>query len=593
MSLLRELQQRNVIRVATAYVVTAWLIIQVIETIFPAFGFGDEAIRIAVILLGIGFVPAVIVAWVFEWTPDGLRRDTGEGVAPGHARTMDRAIIVILLLGIVYFAFDKFVLAPGRALEREAEVAEQAAEETRKGFYGDRSIAVLPFDNLSSDPEQVHFADGVAEEVLNLLARIRELRVISRSSSFALRDQKLDVPEIAEILDVGHVLEGSVRKAGDQVRVTVQLIEARTDTHLWSKTYQEKFDDVFRIQDTIAEDVARNLHINLLQPLPRSRYIDPEVKALTEQAELLAQTRPEGAGTKMDALLSRALEIDADYVPAIEAMVYANYFRRLDGLISAEEELRLYDQLVERILELEPENAFLDYMAAYEMEVTGKYEEAAALYTQALSKDMTDSEYVRFAGGFARRVGKFEVSARLLEHAVAIDPLCFQCLYQLSNTYFFSGDYERAIEARERYLGLGSGGHYFYGLMLLLQGKPEAALDSVAADNDESGARSAISAMAWHSLGDAEKANTHFTRLIETQGKQDPTLVAEAAAWKGDADTAFEWLGKSRSGRLTNVVFLPVYASLHADPRWATLRESLGRSEERLAAIKFDPVMPE
>ena len=212
MSLLRELQQRNVIRVATAYVVTAWLIIQVIETIFPAFGFGDEAIRIAVIVLAIGFVPAVIVAWVFEWTPEGLRRDTGEGVAPGHARTMDRAIIVILLLGIVYFAVDKFVLAPGRALEREAEVAEQAAEQVRKGFYGDRSIAVLPFDNLSSDPEQMHFADGVAEEILNLLARIRDLRVISRSSSFTFRDQESNIPEIAETLDVGHILEGSVRK---------------------------------------------------------------------------------------------------------------------------------------------------------------------------------------------------------------------------------------------------------------------------------------------------------------------------------------------------------------------------------------------
>jgi TolB-like protein/Tfp pilus assembly protein PilF len=452
---------------------------------------------------------------------------------------------------------------------------------------------VLPFDNLSSDPEQMHFADGVAEEVLNLLARIRELRVISRSSSFALRGQKLDVPEVAEILDVGHVLEGSVRKAGDRVRVTVQLIEARTDTHLWSKTYEETFDDVFRIQDAIAEDVARNLQINLLQPLPRSRYIDPEVKALTEQAELLAQTRPDGAGAKMYALLSRALEIDPDYVPALEAMTYANFFRRGDGLISADEEQQLYDRLVARILELEPGNAFLDYMAAYDMEVTGRYEEAAALYIQALSKDMTDSEYVRFAGAFARRVGKFDASARLLEHAVAIDPLCFQCLYQLSNTYFFSRDYERAIETRERYLALGSGGHYYYGLMLLLQGKPEAALDFVSGDNAEEDIYSAIRAMAWHSLGDAEKANTHFARLIEMQGRDGPILAAEAAAWMGDADTAFEWLGKSRLGPVSNRVFLPIYASLHEDPRWTALRESLGRSEERLDAIEFDPVMPD
>jgi len=190
MSLFRELRRRNVIRLATAYVVTAWLIIQVVETVFPAFGFTDKAIRIVVIVLGIGFVPAVIGAWIFELTPEGLKRDTevrrrDDAKGAASSRPFDRAIALTLVLGIVYFAFDKFVLAPERATEREAEVAEHAVAEATKGFYGDRSIAVLPFDNLSAEPEQVYFVDGVAEEILNLLARVRELRVISRSSSFA------------------------------------------------------------------------------------------------------------------------------------------------------------------------------------------------------------------------------------------------------------------------------------------------------------------------------------------------------------------------------------------------------------------------
>jgi tetratricopeptide (TPR) repeat protein len=176
---------------------------------------------------------------------------------------------------------------------------------------------------------------------------------------------------------------------------------------------------------------------------------------------------------------------------------------------------------------------------------------------------------------------------------VAIDPLCFQCLYQLSNAYLYSGDYERAKRVRERYLGLGSGGHYFYGLMLLLQGNPQAALDSVAGDDDAVGTRSTISAMAWHSLGDPEKAGTHFARLIEAHGNDDPLLVAEAAAWMGNADTAFEWLQKARPGEAAIRIFLPVYASLHDDPRWDALRESLGRSAARLDAIEFDPVMPD
>ena len=595
MSLFAELRRRNVFRSATAYVVSAWLVVQVVETLFPVFGLSDESIRLVVIVLAIGFVPAVIVAWVFQLTPEGLKVDPGSGEStPGASRMLDRIIIIVLVLGISYFAIDKFVLAPERIEEREAEIAEKAAEEARRGFYGDRSIAVLRFSNMSSDPEQVYFADGIAEEVLNLLARIRELRVISRSSAFALRDRNLQVSEVAEILDVGHVLEGSVRKAGNQVRVTVQLIEARTDTHLWSKTYTENLEDVFRIQDEIAADVTKNLQINLLQPLPHSRYVDPEVKALTEQAALLAQSRPEGAGESMYKLLSRALEIDPGHVPALELTMYATYFRGRAGDISAEEEQALYERTEERILELDPDNAFIDFSRAWELEVAGELEDAAELYLRGLSKDMTDSEEVRIAGGFARRIGKFDASRRLLEHAVAIDPLCFQCLYELSRTYMVSGDYERALQVRERYLALGPGGHYLYGMLLLLQGKPQAVLDYFAEPLDRDiGQAHAIRAMAWHSLGRHEEAEAELGKLIAIDDSEVPLLAAEVAAWRGDADTAFEWLGKARTMIVGRRIFMPVFAALRSDPRWDAYRDSIGMSAARLDAIAFDPAMPD
>jgi TolB-like protein len=392
MSLLRELQRRNVIRVATAYVVTAWLVIQVVETIFPAFGFGDQAIRLAVIVFGIGFIPAVIGAWVFEWTPEGLKRDDGEEAAPGRGRNVDRAIVVILALGIVYFAFDKFVLAPERAAEREAVVAEQAAEEARKGFYGDRSIAVLPFDNLSSDPEQVYFVDGVAEEILNLLARIRDLRVISRSSSFAVRGQGLEIPDIAERLDVAHVLEGSVRRAGNRVRVTAQLIEARTDTHLWSKTYERELDNVFQIQDEIAADVAKNLEITLLSPLPHSRNVHPEAYALVQQVSQIFQVRGKGTAARMYPLAKRALELDPDYPEAVKWLIYAEWMRGLEGLISWGEANSKIELLESRYAELAPDSGFLEASKAFELEQGGQLEKAATFYLRALEKEMTDSE---------------------------------------------------------------------------------------------------------------------------------------------------------------------------------------------------------
>lgn len=595
MSLFRELRRRNVFRFATAYVVSAWLIVQVVGTLFPIFGLPDQASRIVVILLAIGFVPAVIAAWVFQLTPEGLKVDPGSGqTAPGASRLLDRVIIVALVFGICYFAIDKFVLAPERIAERESEVAERAADEARKGFYGDLSIAVLPFTIMSSDPEQVHFADGIAEEVLNLLSRIRELRVIARSSAFALRDRELQIHEIAEILDVGHVLEGSVRKAGDQVRVTVQLIEARTDTHLWSKTYTEELDDVFRIQDEIAADVAQNLQVTLVRPLPRSRHVNPEAEALTDQARLLAQTRPDGVGRKMYQLLSRALEIDPDYVPALEWMTAADYFRRREGLITAEEEVERYERAKKRIVELEPGSAFLDFWEAWDAEIAGRLEEAAEAYARGLAKDITDSEMVRLAGAFARRIGKFDASRRLLEHAVAIDPLCIQCLYQLSRTYMVSGDYEQALEARERYIALGTGGHHQYGLLLLLQGRAQATLDYIAAlPEDERENEAAIRAMAWHSLGEREKAEAEFEGIIASDGAGFPLVVAEVAAWMGDADTAFEWLYKAQPVRAGGALLLPSLKSLHDDPRWDAFRKDIDWSAERLSRIEFDPQMPD
>ena len=189
MSIVRELGRRNVFRVAIAYIVAAWLIIQVVETILPAFGFGDPAVRIVTIVLVIGLIPTLIFAWAFELTPEGLKLDKdvdrSQSITARTGKKLDRVIMVALALG--YFAFDKFVLSESR----EASIAKTAHQEGRTEAlvesYGDKSIAVLPFVNMSSDPEQEYFSDGIAEELLNLLARVSELRVISRSSSFSFK----------------------------------------------------------------------------------------------------------------------------------------------------------------------------------------------------------------------------------------------------------------------------------------------------------------------------------------------------------------------------------------------------------------------
>jgi adenylate cyclase len=601
MSLLQELQRRNVIRVATAYVVAAWLIVQVAETTLEAFEFGPETLRLVIIVLAIGFLPAVIAAWVLEWTPEGLRLDGDvDSTAPGNTGTrrfLDRAIIVGLTLAVGFFAYDKFVLDPARDEVREQQVADEARSDAVKGFYGDRSIAVMPFVNMSSDPEQAFFAEGISEEVLNLLAKIRELRVISRSSAFSSKLKNLEIPEVARLLDVAHILEGSVRKSGNQVRVTAQLIDARTDTHLWSETYDRELKDIFVIQDEIAADVATNLEIALLSPLPNSRTIDPEVRSLTAQANQIQEMRPENTGRKMEFLLNRALAIDPDYVPALELMTYAVYFLQREGQIDATEEDDRYQQLEARILALEPDSGFVDSTSAFQIAyVEGDLESAARLFVSSVAKDPADSNIVRLAGVFARHIGRQDTAVRLLEHQVAVDPLCFQCLYQLARSYMYAGAFKKAEMARSRYLAISEGPFYHSGLMKLLQGDAAAALTFVEEKPNDHYQVLAVRAMANYDLGRFSEAEIAYEQLAALPDLGEFQELNEASAWMNKKDQAFAYLNESAENDpivARGGIFSPALRNLHDDPRWTDFRELIGMSEERLNAIDFDPKLPQ
>jgi TolB-like protein/Tfp pilus assembly protein PilF len=256
-----ELKRRNVYRFAGLYLVGAWLLTQVASTVLPMFGAPDWLPRSIVILLAIAFVPALVFSWVFELTPQGLKRDEDvrpeESIARQTARRMDRMIIVVLVMALAYFAFDKFVLTPKR------EAARVSAETA--STVDARSIAVLPFVNMSGDAGNEYFSDGISEEILNVLARTPDLHVAARTSSFSFKGKTLEVPAIARELNVRMVLEGSVRKQEDRIRITAQLIDAKTGFHLWSQTYDRKLQDIFAIQDEIAKAIGNELEVKLVR----------------------------------------------------------------------------------------------------------------------------------------------------------------------------------------------------------------------------------------------------------------------------------------------------------------------------------------
>ncbi len=267
-SFFAELKRRNVIRMAGLYLVGAWLIVQVAGTVLPMFDAPAWLPRSIVVVLAVCFIPALVFSWAFELTPDGLKRDDKvpleESIAPQTARRMDRAIIAILALALLYFGFDKFVLAPRR---EAALVAQTAAHIAHAGSaqpgIDPRSIAVLAFANLSADRDNDYFSDGLSEEILNSLARIDGMQVVGRTSSFQFKGKNEDLRTIGAKLGVASVLEGSVRREGDRARITAQLIRTSDGIHLWSETYDRTLKDTLAVQLDIAEQVAGVLDVVL------------------------------------------------------------------------------------------------------------------------------------------------------------------------------------------------------------------------------------------------------------------------------------------------------------------------------------------
>jgi len=271
MSLYSELRRRNVFRVGAAYVVAAWLLVQVADTIFPLFGFGEAPARAVVILLAIGFVPTLIFAWVFELTPDGLKRehdvDRALSITPKTGKKLDRLIMISLVLGVTYFAVDKFLLDPARDAAREATVAEQARTQALVDSYGDRSIAVLPITSHGGGEDERFFAAGMHDDLLTKLAKVAQLRVISRTSVSGYVGTTKSISQIGKELAVRLILEGGVQMLGDRVRVNMQLIDAASDSHLWAETYDRVLsaENLLDIQEEIARNVTSAMQLTVVR----------------------------------------------------------------------------------------------------------------------------------------------------------------------------------------------------------------------------------------------------------------------------------------------------------------------------------------
>jgi len=600
-SLFSELKRRNVLRVALVYLAGTWLLIQVLETLFPIFGLAETSIRIVVILLAIGFFPAIVLAWVFERTPNGLRKDSeidrDADVDVRGSKTFDRIVIIVLALGMAYFAFDKFVLDPARDAEIIETETERARSEALFESYGAKSIVVLPFVNMSGDPEQEFFSDGISEELMNLLSKIQELRVISRTSAFSFKGKDVDIPTIADKLNVDHVLEGSVRKSGDKVRITVQLIDARTDSHLWSETYDRTLDDIFAIQDEIAVVVVEQLKITLLGEAPESRKIDPDAYVLYLQAKHLLTFGGNEDRPKIIELLEQALEVAPDYVPALNSLGLAYYWstRSVETSLQAEYRRRSIE-MNNKALKIDPDDAAANVHLAFRYFSDDLDPAAAApLYERAVQSDPGDEYIVTGVSYFARLISRPDQAIALGEYAIARNPQCARCYYTLSQAYRDAGRFDEAEARADIARSLGMRLDYSIAKTQLMNGQAEEALAAFEQMDDPNHQILSGMAIALYSLGRQDEFETVLAKLRQDWGDEQPIFVAFVYASAGDADTAFDWLDKGIEKDTFNVIreyTSPFFRNLHSDPRWQDVLERIGMSPEQLAAIEFNLMLP-
>jgi len=425
MSLLNELRRRNVIRMAGLYLVGAWLITQVSSTVLPMFDAPAWLPRSIVILLAIGFVPALVFAWIFELTPQGLKRDAEvkpeESIAPQTARRMDRMIIAVLICALVYFAFDKFVLAPRREV---ADVAVASAAASAAASATKKSIAVLPFVNMSGDARNDYFSDGITEEILNALAQIPDLKVAARTSAFAFKGKDQDLRKVGEILDVASVLEGSVQRAGDDVRITAQLIDTHTGFHLWSEKYDRKLANIFAVEDEISKSIADKLQLQLggAHTGVGGNTSNPQAHELYLRGLSLLAAR--GTGLRdAAAAFGKAVELDPDYAQAWGALAETEQLLPAYTGEDIEPARARAEVAAQRALGIDPDTASALVAMANVHVLRSEWAQAEQAFRRALSLAPGDAEAVNQYAQFLNNIGQLEPALQQIDRARQLDPL--------------------------------------------------------------------------------------------------------------------------------------------------------------------------
>lgn len=439
MNFLAELKRRNVYKVAVAYAVVGWLLVQVATQVFPFLEIPNWATRLVILLIALGFPLALVLAWAFELTPDGIKRSETLGSASRRHRVWIYVVGVAALASVAVFVFTRERRAP-----RESP--------------SNRSIAVLPFEYLSEDKTNAYFADGIQDEILTRLSRINDLKVISRTSTQKYKSAPANLREIAQQLGVANILEGSVQKAADQVRITVQLINATNDGHLWAETYDRKLVDVFQVESDVAQKIASTLEAKLTgkekAAIESRGTANAQAYETYLRALALNNSQSDADKVRMRDLLREAVQLDPNFADAWAWLTVSESSRYFFPEESPAQKERAR-AAAETAVRLSPESAGAQAaMGAYYYYVEKNYDEALRWLDRALSIAPNDQKFISLAALVKRRQGKLDETIALQKHGAELDPLNVNVWVELAWSYRGLRDLEQTRLALDRALAI-------------------------------------------------------------------------------------------------------------------------------------------
>jgi TolB-like protein/tetratricopeptide (TPR) repeat protein len=593
-----ELKRRNVIRFGGLYLVGAWLLVQVASTVLPMFAAPEWLPRSIVILLAIGFVPALVFSWAFELTPHGLKRDEdvrpGESIAPQTARRMNRMIIAVLVLALGYFAVDKFVLAPRR---------ETAKSQTRPGpnesqsVANAKSIAVLPFDNLSRDPDNAFFAEGVQDEILTRLAKVADLKVISRTSTQRFKSAPSDLREIARQLGVMNILEGSVQRSNDQVRINVQLINAVTDAHLWAESYDRKLTDLFVVESEVAKTIADTLRAKLsgseITAMSSQPMEDPVAHDFFVQGRHFLALRRDDNLPRAIEFFHQAIARDPNYAAAYAGLSEALILLPRYTGANPSETRPQSRAAARKALELNPNLAEAhNALAKIAMDYDINFAEATREFRRAIELNPNYAGAHHWFSGTLESQGQFAEAIAESKLGTELDPFSAVNLSDQGRVYGSARRFPEAKASFEKALMIDpafSYVHWHYGEMLQVSGDLKGAAAEYAKARTASNTPEtiALSGQLAAIMGRPEEAREALTALDELEKHRYVDFFWRALLYLslGDKDRALQFLEQSyvnREGYEIGLIKVdPMVDSLRGEPRFeALVKKVSGLNEE-------------